>query len=147
MKFNWGTGLAIFITLFIGALIFVLIQSTKYTESLVIENYYEEDLSYQQMMEKKQNTVSLTEKVKLIYNREEKNIYLYFPEDAVGLIDGNVLLYNPLSDKLDVKYDFNLGSDIEYIIPTKDLQTGKIKVKIDWNRAGKSYYQEEELII
>lgn len=147
MKFNWGTGLAVFIAVFIGTLFFVLFQSTKHTESLVIDNYYEEDLAYQQMMEKKQNTSSLPVKVKVDYSVEEKMIHLYFPEDSIGTIEGKILLYNPLSDKFDISHDFNLGEGTRYDVPTSDLHTGKLKVKIDWMRNGKSYYQEEDLII
>lgn len=147
MKINWGTGIAIFIIAFIGALIFVVYKSTQYTESLVIDNYYEEDLAYQKVMEKKQNTAQLTTSVKVIYNETEKKIDFVFPADSVHVIKGDVWLYNPISNKLDVKIDFNLGMDSTYNIPVKGMKSGKYRVKIDWEMNDIKYYQEEVIVI
>lgn len=147
MKINWGTGIAIFIITFIGALIFVVYKSTQYSESLVIDNYYEEDLAYQKVMEKKQNTAQLPSSVKVSYNDTEKVIVLVFPADSVHIIKGNVLLFNPISNKLDVKIDFNLGMDSTHNIPVKDMQRGKYRVKIDWEMNDIKYYQEEVIVI
>lgn len=147
MKINWGTGIAIFIIAFIGVLIFVVFKSTQYSESLVIDNYYEEDLAYQKVMEKKQNTAELTSNVKVSYNETDKKIDFLFPADSVHVIKGEVWLYNPISNKLDVKIDFNLGMDSTYTIPVKGMKVGKYRVKIDWEMNDIKYYQEEVIVI
>ena len=66
MKFNWGTGIAIFLILFIGALIWVLYQSRQVDNSLVSDTYYQEDLMYQKKYEKLENYAKLTEKVNTV---------------------------------------------------------------------------------
>lgn len=147
MKINWGTGLAIFIISFIGILIFVVYKSTQYTESLVIDNYYEEDLAYQKVMEKKQNTAKLPSNVKVSYNETEKKIDFVFPADSEHIVKGDILLFNPISNKLDVKIDFNIGVDSTYSIPVKGMQIGKYRVKIDWEMNDIKYYQEEVIVI
>ena len=52
MKINWGTGIFIFYSLFVGALVFQLVKSFQYDNSLVVENYYEKDLNYQEQYNK-----------------------------------------------------------------------------------------------
>jgi hypothetical protein len=44
MKFNWGTGIAIFYIIFVVSLVFQVFKSRQYDHSLVVDNYYEEDI-------------------------------------------------------------------------------------------------------
>ncbi|MBK8349032.1 MAG: FixH family protein [Saprospiraceae bacterium] len=147
MKFNWATGLTIFFTLFVATLAFILYQSRQVHDSLVVENYYDEDLNYQSHYDKKQNTADLTVKVKMEYNREAGQILITFPIDSVSVTSGTILLFNPYSNKSDVKYDFNLGKEATYKLPVKNIKPGRWKLKIDWKRGEKLFYQEEEIVI
>jgi nitrogen fixation protein FixH len=147
MKFNWATGLSIFFIIFIGMLIFIVYQSRQVHDSLVVENYYDEDINYQSHYDKKQNTADLEVKVKSEYNRENKEVIITFPIDSISVTSGQILLYNPYSEKSDVKYDFNLGKEAIYKIPVDKIKSGRWKLKIDWKRGEKTFYQEEEIII
>jgi nitrogen fixation protein FixH len=147
MKFNWATGLTIFFILFVGTLVFVLYQSRQVHDSLVVKNYYDEDINYQQHYDKKQNTADLAIKVTINYNKEAKEVVIAFPIDSVSITSGQILLYNPYSEYSDVKYDFNLGKDAVYKLSVDKIKAGRWKLKIDWKRGDKAYYQEEEIII
>jgi nitrogen fixation protein FixH len=147
MKFNWATGLTIFFIAFVGTLVFVVYQSTQVHDSLVVENYYDEDINYQSHYDKKQNTAELFVKVKTEYNRDAKEIMITFPIDSVSATSGQILLYNPYSEKSDVKYNFNLGGGAIYRLPVDKIKAGRWKLKIDWKHGNKNYYHEEEIII
>ena len=147
MKFNWGTGLVIFFILFVGTLVFVMYQSSNVHDSLVVKDYYEEDINYQQHYDKKQNTADLSIKVKAEYIKENKEVVLTFPMDPISGISGKILLYNPYSEFSDVKYDFDLGKETTYKIPVDKVKPGRWKIKIDWKQGTKEYYQEEEILL
>jgi len=147
MKFNWATGLTIFFIIFIGTLIFIVYQSSKVHDSLVVQNYYDEDINYQVHYDKKQNTANLPVKVKTEYDNVSKMVIITFPADSISDITGQILFFNPFSEYSDVKYDFDLGKDNVYRIPTDKVKAGRWRLKIDWKRGNTSYYQEEELII
>lgn len=147
MKFNWATGLTIFFILFVGTLVFVLYQSTQVHDSLVVKNYYDEDINYQQHYDKKQNTADLDIKVKVQYSKDNKEVALTFPTDSVSAISGTIMLYNPYTEFSDVKYDINLGKEAVYILPVDKIKSGRWKLKMDWKRGNKAYYQEEEIIL
>jgi nitrogen fixation protein FixH len=147
MKFNWATGLTIFFILFVGTLVFVLYQSSQVHDSLVVKNYYDEDINYQQHYDKKQNTADLNIKVKVQYSKDNKEVTLTFPTDSVSTISGTIILYNPYTEFSDVKYDFNLGKEAVYILPVDKIKSGRWKLKMDWKRGNKAYYQEEEIIL
>lgn len=148
MKWNWGTGLFVFFVLFVGILAFVLYQSTKVDNALVMDNYYEEDLNYQSHYEKKQNTASLAEKVLVSYDREKNELHLQFPaiHAAESGITGNIWLYRPSDKGQDVNQSFQLVDTLKWTKHIGSLDKGRWKVKIDWVMGAKPYYQEEELI-
>ncbi len=147
MKFNWGTGLTIFFILFVSTLGFVLYQAFQQDNSLVMDNYYEEDIKYQQQYDKIKNTSGLTTKVKLDYDQTKGEISLTFPLDSTSTASGNILLYHPSNKASDKKYDFRLSQTNVYQILVDKVTKGRLKVKIDWEHAGVKYYQEEEIII
>lgn len=146
MKWNWGTGLFIFFTLFVATLVFVLVQSRKVENSLVYDQYYEEDLHYQEMYDKKTNTARLEQKVAMTLEAEKKQLALQFPMEGGQAVKGEVLLYNPVSKKSDVSFDIKTDTAGFFHIPLKDIANGRWKVKIDWQRGTIPFYQEEELI-
>ncbi|MBP6539088.1 MAG: FixH family protein [Saprospiraceae bacterium] len=147
MKFNWATGLTLFFILFIGTLVFVVYKSTQVHDSLVVENYYEEDINYQKHYDKRQNTADLSVKVLVDYNKSNQEILFTFPVDSLSSASGKILLYNPYSEKSDVNYDIKTDANGSFKIPIKDVKSGRWKLKIDWITGSKSYYQEEEIII
>ena len=49
---NWGTGIAIFYGTFMVIMITFVIKSRSVDHSLVMDNYYEEDINYQSHMDK-----------------------------------------------------------------------------------------------
>lgn len=147
MKFNWGTGLGLFLILFVLTLVFVVYQSTKVHDSLVIEKYYEEDLAYQSMMEKKQNTASLAQKVQIKLIDGGKWILLKFPGDDYLNITGKVQLFSPITEEEDQVFKLELNPNAEFRIPVNELRKGKYRVKLNWQQKGVPYYQEEVIII
>ncbi|KXK40934.1 MAG: FixH family protein [Saprospiraceae bacterium] len=147
MKFNWGTGLGLFLILFVLTLVFVVYQSTKVHDSLVVEKYYEEDLAYQSMMEKKQNTASLAQKVQIKLIDGGKWILLKFPGDDYSNITGKVQLFSPITEEEDQVFKLELNPNAEFRIPVSELRKGKYRVKLNWQQKGVPYYQEEVIII
>jgi hypothetical protein len=147
MKFNWGTGIFIFFVIFVGTLVFVLYQSRQVDNSLVIDNYYEEDLNYQAHYEKKQNTEDLPQKVSVEYDEAGKKLILGFPSDSISNITGNVILYDPISKNADLKFPMDIGNSDSFDFSIKDLRSGRWIIKIDWKLGKKLFYQEQEFIL
>jgi len=147
MKFNWGTGLIIFFTIFIGTLAFIVYKSTTYDNSLVVDDYYEQDIKYQEHYDKLQNTTDPATKVNVEYRQGDTSIILNFPGDSTTTIIGKLVLYNPISKNSDLFFDIKTNEKLQFDIPVANLSPGKWKAKIDWQIDRKAFYQEETLII
>lgn len=146
MKFNWGTGIFLFYSIFAATLFFAVYRSTQHDHSLVVENYYEEDLNYQSRFDQIQNSRSLEAGLVIQLDRKEKMISLDFPKDKKG-ISGEILLYRADNKKLDQHIPIQLNAENTMLIPTKDILMGRWKMEVVWEADGQSYFDKRVLNI
>ena len=146
MKFNWGTGIAIFYGLFVAALVFQVIRSTYYDHSLVSDQYYADDLAYQTHYDKLKNTQQLKRDLEILEMDSEGLVALQFPE-TLGPIKGEITLFCPSDSKLDLHLPIQTSADFRQMIPVRGLKPGLWKLKVDWQAGGTGFYQEKALTV
>ena len=146
MKINWGTGIVIAFGLFMTFILFFVfkVQSdSKYDNELVVEEYYKQELKFENQMEKEQNASNMTEKI--IINTSIEGINITFPTDLdLTLIKGKVSLYRPSNKKLDFEVPISLtGSHL--LIPKSTLVDGRWDISIDWTYDGKEFLNKQTI--
>ncbi len=145
MKFTWGTGIAVFYGIFMIVLITAVIKSTTYDNSLVSDQYYADDLKYQQHYEKLANSQTLKQDLKIL--QDANFVALQFPAE-VGAVSGKVTFLCPSASDEDFTLKILTDAEkIQVIELEDDLKTGLWHVRVDWQSDGKSYYKEETIII
>jgi len=146
MRFNFGTGIAIFYTLFAGTMIFFAFKSTQHTHSLVREDYYKGDLEYQQQYDKLYNTKMLDAEIIVQHQADKRQLLLRFPK-KLNRIEGNATFFRPSNSQQDVQIALETDGNLKQVISTEALQSGLWKVKLDWTSNGKNYYKEVNITI
>ena len=140
MKINWGTGIVLAFIGFISFILYFVIAmniNDKYDHDLVTEDYYKEELEYQNSINSLENARELKENID--YERTAEGLLIKFPKNLViGKITGKVFLYRPSNKQLDFETDISL-SDPNLLIPDKRLVDGRWNIKVDWQYNGKSY--------
>ncbi len=146
MKINWGTGILIFIILFLIAIISFVIFANTQKVNLVEEDYYPKELNFDSQMEKQANTEALTEKVSIGLNADSL-IFIHFPEFFdPKQVEGSILIYRPSDDKEDILYKIQLDTNSYQFLPAGELLPGKYIIKLDWTSEGVEYFQEQIII-
>lgn len=145
MKISWGVGIAIFYSLFVLVLLGFVYASTQQDNSLVSENYYEEDLNYQKKMDKIKNTRSLKNDFQIAFIPNTSSISVIFPIELIHF-KGTMTLFHPAYSQLDQSYNIGNEQQMELIIPLKKLAKGRWIVKIDGKNEGKGYFYESYMI-
>lgn len=147
MKINWGTGLVIGMVLFIGFIMFFVVQimtDKQYDYDLVTEDYFGKELVYQKELDALENSNTLEHN--LSSKRTEKGWEITFPEEIEpSEISGTVLLYRPSSKKLDFELPIVLTDGV-LLIPDEKMVGGRWVTKVNWNYKGKDYLYNEEII-
>jgi hypothetical protein len=146
MKFNWGTGIAIFYTLFVLAMVSAVIVSTQLNHDLVVNDYYAKDIAFQSHYDKMANGHALKKDVLISYNGQAKTVDLRFP-DSLGTVSGKAYFYRPSNAKLDFSLDISTDSLNTFSVPANELLSGAWTVKADWQAGGKPYYKETSIDI
>ena len=139
---NWGHGIAIFFTCFVGFILFLVVKSHQQNIDLVTENYYQQELQYQQHISKIENARKLQKDVKISAGKGQ--VQLHFPE-MPGLISGQVQLFRPSDARFDLETNLELDAHNSQQIATAQLPAGYYRIKINWKAGEKEYYTEEAL--
>ena len=140
MKFNWGTGIVLAFIGFISFIMYFIITmhvDERFEHELVTEDYYAEELAYQNDIDKLNNANTLGEN--LSYEKTDDGLIIKFPETLdYKSITGKVFLYRPSNKQLDFETAISL-SNSNLLIPDKRLVDGRWNIKIDWQYKGNSY--------
>lgn len=146
MKINWGWKLLIGYSIFVVATIGMIIFTTTINSDKVIENYYEEELQYQDKINMIKRTNDLPEIPTIILDSNYVKIQL--PKFMKGnQVSGNILFYRPNSKAMDIKLPFVTDSTGLQVIPTQNLAKGKWEIELNWQLADVKYYQEKTLML
>lgn len=147
MKFNWGTGLAIWLVLFIGFIMYFVIRIStekKYDYDLVTEEYYQKEMVFQKEMDDEANSNSLDGSIS--GEKSAEGWMLTFPKNIdYSKITGTVFLYRPSNKKLDFILPLEL-SDPTVLIPDARLIPGRWNTIVRWNYEGEDYLYKKEIV-
>ena len=146
MKLNWGTSIVIAIIAFIGFIMFFVIKMStndKYDHDLVVEDYYQQELQYQDEIDKVNNASTLSEEIS--YQKTEEGLVLSFPKEIdPEKIEGKVFLIRPSNKQLDFEMPISL-SNHNLLIPDNRLLDGRWNMKIEWKEGDTNYVYKSAL--
>lgn len=140
MKWNWGTGIALSFTVFCGLMIYMVVQSFQTDFFLVSNQYYVDELKYQERIDE----LERTKNTEILISQVVAESALRFTIDTDKRISGQIHFYRPDNALLDHIVKFN---DNNIAVEKSELTPGRYIAKISWLDHDKSYYQEKELII
>lgn len=145
-KFNWGTGLALVLALFIGAMTLVMVKASKHNNDLVTSDYYVRELAYQETIERKRNALALSGSCSL--KVVQGKIQLQFPQELIGqTAQAHIELYC----QTDARKDFTLKEEnwtVAHIhLPTQKMTTGKWIAKVTLDTEASQYYFDPSIVI
>ena len=137
MKFNWGTGILIFLILFLLACAGFIYFAFQQDVNLVHEDYYEKGVDYNQQMKVDSRSAKYYNDLNVYL--EDEFLIVKFKESLASIIDsGNVLLYRPSSSKQDFSMPLELQNNI-LKIPKSNLISGRYILKLYWVSNGEKF--------
>lgn len=146
MKFNWGTAIAIVYTSFALIMVGMVVYSKKFDHSLVVDNYYEEDLAYQAHIDRLENSRGLEQDLTIQLEKKDGIILFQFP-DGFQQLGGNIWFYRADDKSKDFKLTIEPDDEGKVLVPSKTLAPGLWKVKVNWEGNGTPFYKETAIVI
>jgi len=146
MKINWGTGIAIFFSIFVLSLVYQVYRTTQYDHSLVSDNYYADDIKYQQHYDKLANAQQLETDLEINQLNQLSQVELRFPVE-LEKVGGEIHFFCPSDQKSDFRLAVQTEKGNVQRIPTEGLRPGLWRIKVDWRASGKQFYKETTINI
>ncbi len=142
---NWGTKIIIVYILFVIGIMFLIFKSSNQNIDLVTPDYYAKELVYQNTIEARNRTNSLSEKIKV--NQLDSFIVIQLPtEMSTSNVKASITLYCPSDKQKDVHFNQSTRNAMIHL-PISTVSKGYYELQIDWNTNGQRYYYEDKLII
>ncbi len=140
---NWGKSIVlafVLFALFIGTLVVVCLRQDI---PLVAADYYDQELKYQEQLDRLNNTNQLSEKPVIQVSNHALEIQFSRWADVK---EGSVVLFRPSDAKLDRRFSVTGVENIQRI-DLKELPGGMYKARMSWSMDGKGYFLESVIYL
>lgn len=145
-KISWPTGIVLALSAFIIFILSFVFKATflpEYDHHLVSDDYYKDEMNYQQEIDKLNKAASLMEDVTL--TKVAEGLLIKFPAQFdPEKIAGTISFQRPSNDKIDFKLPIKLTTN-NYLISNDNLAEGIWNVKIEWTINSNTYLFKEKL--
>jgi len=148
-SFNpWPVSIIVFFVFAICGVVTFVTYCTRHHVDLVATDYYDQEVRYQDQLDRANRATSLQAPAKVDYNTATRLITVSLPADHLQpSLKGWIQLYRPSAAKLDQKLPLALDHAGRQVIDGKILTDGLWHVRISWNLNGADYYFDQKLLI
>ena len=137
---NWGHGLTLSFIGFAGFIIFMAVKSFDQNIDLVTEDYYRDELNYQQRIDQIRETKAQGMEAKVVLTKGL--LELTFP---IAPEKGEAHLYRPSDSGFDKHYQLSQVESMAF--DRTELLKGYYVLKISWEVDGQTFYQENRIVL
>lgn len=146
-KISWPAGIILALGAFIIFILSFVYKATfiaDYDHHLVSEDYYKDELNYQQEIDQLNNAAEL--KQNITYKKVTEGLLISFPSEFdPAQISGTISFQRLSNDKLDFEFPITLETT-DSLILDENLVEGKWNVKIEWIVKDKTYLFKEQIM-
>jgi len=137
MKFTWGTGIFIFLTLFLLAAGVFMVFAFHQNVNLVHRDYYQKGVDYTEQMNVDARSVKYSNSFPILF-LDDKLVIDFDDSLAINIDSVSALLFRPSNSKQDLLFALDL-SDSKLKIPQQNLVSGRYILKVHWYLDGLRY--------
>lgn len=143
---NWGKGLTIALILFAGMMAWFVVMAQRNPVPLVTEEYYAEELKYQQRIDHTERALAMSRTVRIDVG--DDRVLLRFPTELKGkAISGVLTLLRPNDPRADIVLKVEADSAAGFERSGLVLIPGRYNAALEWTVDGERYFTEEKLVV
>ncbi len=143
MKLNWGSGIAIFLTLFIGFILTLVVKAHQTESDLYAEDYYAQEVNYQQTIDSKSRGKLYNEQFTVSKN-ERGDVLISYPNWMHDKNKTRITFYRPDDAKLDRMFSFSKKGN-KLVLKHSHFVKGHYDIRIEWRSNLDDFLVEKEI--
>ncbi len=143
---NWGHGITIAIISFITFILSILYFNMPKSADLVVDNYYEAGINFEQKIQAIKNSNAIKNKIEL--KKTDKLLSIIFPKEVImdSIVEGQIHLYRPENGNKDKHFPFVKTSNNIINIPLEKVDKGNYSLLISWKTKTKDFYIDKGIV-
>ncbi len=134
---NWGIGIAIVYILFVLGMLTLVFKSRSQKIDLVTENYYQQELAYQEEIDAKQRVEDSG--CMPVIQKKLNEYQIQIPGSKGNPIQGSLLAYCPSNKKEDRLISLKPTNDGQWLLDLESLSPSQYILKLHWSKGGEIY--------
>ena len=139
---NWGRGIILAMALFMGFILFLVVNIMLHTVDLESEDYYKKEINYEQEITAMKNFNAVNSRIGVSSNTEY--VVFQLPEKS-KITEVEIHFFRPNNTKLDKLFQVN-GTKT-YLVPKTTLEKGNYSIQLHFKHNQKPCLQKEEITI
>lgn len=145
MKISWGYKIIFIYAVFVLGILTMVFLSAKENRDLVSDNYYADEIAYQQVIDQSSKTAALSAPVELTTSAGVLIVQL--PKEFYGWqANGEWTLYYAADKARDIVGNINTQNG-QYSIAIPNDAKGQYLFKMHWKVGNKEYYFEKNIFL
>lgn len=145
IKFNWGTGIAVFLVLFVLLAFYFIYFSFQHHNDLVVDDYYEQGANYDEQMLINKRSYPFTDSIKV--ENGDSFVTLTIAPSIAQMTDSiQAHFYFPSDKRNDYKvsiYDFGNTTRVD----KNFLSKGRYILKFSWYSGDEKYMTSQDFYV
>ncbi len=138
---SWPISIFVVYVAFVGMFIAVYIVGSRQNNDLVAENYYEQELKYQDRIDQMKNVHSLATMPAARFDISRQVVVISLPAEVLtDDLKGMIYFTRDDNSALDFKQILDLDADAKQSISMQGRLAGKWSCALTWTSASKKYY-------
>lgn len=144
MKFSWGKAIFLVMTVFVLLMASFMYRAAFNQEELVAEDYYAQELRYQEQIDKLNRTAALDGKVHVVLNGS--TLQIEWPQAVRNkAVAGELYLQRPSDARADARFPVKPDTSGVASIDLGDRLKGAYNIVLEWSADGTTYLTQERL--
>lgn len=138
---NWGKGIAVALSLFVGFILFLAISLMTQNVDLVSEDYYQKEMAFENEIIARKNADAIETKMEI--TQTEQFLIVKIPE---GTFEGiQMKLKRPNDDRLDMNFAIE-GTHV-FMVNKDKLEAGRYDINLEFTYNGQPCQQREGIFL
>ena len=144
----WPIAIISFFGLAIVGIAGFIVFAARNQMDLVRPDYYDEEIRYQEQLDRANRTRSVKARVAIVYDAVHQCVTLTLPGDhASRRTTGKIHFYRPSDARLDKQVQLAIDRDGVQRMDTGSFQAGLWRVRVYWTVDDQEYYFNESIIV
>jgi hypothetical protein len=144
----WPIAIIVWLALFLVFTAGLVTYISRQKVDLVRGDYYDQEIRYQEQLDRMNRTQPITNQVAIIYDAARGAISIKLPPaQSQHPTEGRIRLYRPSDENLDQDVKLSLTSAGSQDVDATKLRAGLWKVRVYWTVDGQDYYFGQSVVI